>query len=174
MCSALGRSGAPTLARPPPPQLPRPSITGEATKRLSIIVPAYNEEERLPATLDETLGCAARRPTSAGRSRAARPVCSGDCSARRRACAAAVPFRRRAQPPGHPPPRLRRYLQRRRDREGPAFTYEVIIVDDGSKDGTPRVALDYARRNGSDAVRLLRMPHNRRAGAGGMRRARRC
>ena len=28
------------------------------------------------------------------------------------------------------------YLQRRRDRQGAFFTYEVIIVDDGSKDGT--------------------------------------
>lgn len=28
------------------------------------------------------------------------------------------------------------YLQRRRDRQGPYFTYEVIIVDDGSKDDT--------------------------------------
>jgi cellulose synthase/poly-beta-1,6-N-acetylglucosamine synthase-like glycosyltransferase len=30
------------------------------------------------------------------------------------------------------------YLQRRRNRAGPAFTYEVIIVDDGSKDNTAR------------------------------------
>jgi cellulose synthase/poly-beta-1,6-N-acetylglucosamine synthase-like glycosyltransferase len=54
-----------------------------------------------------------------------------------------------------------RYLQRRRNKQGPAWTYEVIIVDDGSRDATPRVALDYARRHGTDAVRLLRMPHNR-------------
>lgn len=73
-----------------------------------------------------------------------------------------------ASPPPPPSPG-RSYLQRRRNKAGPAFTYEVIIVDDGSRDGTARVALDYARRQGSDAVRLLRMPHNRgkvRAGTG--------
>jgi hypothetical protein len=44
-----------------------------------------------------------------------------------------------------------------------------VIVDDGSRDGTARVALDYARRNGVDAVRLLRMPQNRgKARRGGL------
>eukprot|EP00878_Enallax_costatus_P019349 GHUV01020412.1.p1 GENE.GHUV01020412.1~~GHUV01020412.1.p1 ORF type:complete len:306 (+),score=94.75 GHUV01020412.1:1639-2556(+) len=85
-----------------------PSIWSEATKKLSVIIPAYNEQDRLPATLDETLS----------------------------------------------------YLQRRRDRQGPAFTYELIIVDDGSKDNTASVAMDYVRQHGIDAVRLLRLPYN--------------
>ena len=38
-----------------PAQVPCPSIFGEASKSLSIVIPAYNEEERLPATLVETL-----------------------------------------------------------------------------------------------------------------------
>jgi dolichyl-phosphate beta-glucosyltransferase len=85
-----------------------PSIWSPATKRLSVVIPAYNEEERLPATLDEALA----------------------------------------------------YLARRRDAAGPAFTYEVIVVDDGSSDGTAAVAMDYVRREGIDAVRLLQLPHN--------------
>jgi dolichyl-phosphate beta-glucosyltransferase len=88
--------------------LPCPSIWSPATKQLSIIIPAYNEEDRLPGTLDETLG----------------------------------------------------YLQRRRNKQGPAFTYEVIIVDDGSKDNTAAVALGYVKSQGIDAVRLLKLPHN--------------
>lgn len=85
-----------------------PSIWSEATKKLSIIIPAYNEQDRLPATLDETLT----------------------------------------------------YLQRRRDKQGAVFTYEVIIVDDGSKDNTANVVMDYVRQHGVDAVRLLQLPYN--------------
>eukprot|EP00877_Chromochloris_zofingiensis_P010328 jgi/Chrzof1/5549/Cz16g07060.t1 len=88
--------------------LPCPSITSEPTKSLSIIIPAYNEEDRLPGTLNETIS----------------------------------------------------YLQQRRNKQGPAFTYEIIIVDDGSKDATAKVAFGYVRTHGIDAVRLLRLPQN--------------
>jgi dolichyl-phosphate beta-glucosyltransferase len=44
--------------------------------------------------------------------------------------------------------------------QGPAFTYEVIIVDDGSKDSTAAVAMGFVKRHGVDAVRLLRLPYN--------------
>jgi dolichyl-phosphate beta-glucosyltransferase len=83
-------------------------------------VPAYNESERLPATLDETLRCASalleprhRQPGS--------------------------PQRR--HPPSRPhlrPCARRSFLQKQRDRQGPAFTYEIIVVDDGSQDDTAR------------------------------------
>ena len=36
-------------------QLPLPSILDPPTKALSCIIPAYNEEDRLASTLDETL-----------------------------------------------------------------------------------------------------------------------
>lgn len=52
------------------------------------------------------------------------------------------------------------YLQQRRNKQGPAFTYEIIIVDDGSKDATAKVAFGYVRTHGIDAVRLLRLPQN--------------
>lgn len=90
-------------------QVPAPSIFSDATKSLSVVVPAYNEEDRLPQMLEEMLA----------------------------------------------------FLQRRRDRQGPLFTYEVIVVDDGSTDETQRVALQFVRRLGFDAVRLLQLPRNR-------------
>ncbi len=36
----------------------------------------------------------------------------------------------------------------------------MIVVDDGSRDGTRRVIFDYIRRHGLDAVRLLQQPAN--------------
>ncbi len=52
-------------------------------------------------------------------------------------------------------------MQRRRDRLGPHFTYEIIVVDDGSKDATARVAVQYTQKHGPDAVRVLRVSENR-------------
>jgi GT2 family glycosyltransferase len=40
----------------------------------------------------------------------------------------------------------------------PADRYEVIVVDDGSKDETPRTALETSRSGGGPAVRLVRQP----------------
>ena len=37
---------------------------------------------------------------------------------------------------------------------------QVIVVDDGSRDGTRRVVFDYIRKHGLDAVRLIQQPAN--------------
>ncbi|XP_019508718.1 PREDICTED: dolichyl-phosphate beta-glucosyltransferase isoform X2 [Hipposideros armiger] len=62
-----------------------PSIRDSPTKQLSVVVPSYNEEKRLPVMMDEALG----------------------------------------------------YLEERQ-KQDPTFTYEVIVVDDGSKDQTSK------------------------------------
>jgi dolichyl-phosphate beta-glucosyltransferase len=95
-----------------PARVAPPSLFAAPTKSLSVVIPAYNEEDRLPNTLEETLA----------------------------------------------------YLQRRRDRQGPNFTYEVVIVDDGSRDATVASANRFVRRHGFDAVRVLRLPANRGKG----------
>ena len=53
-----------------------------------------------------------------------------------------------------------RYLQRRRDTEGAAFSYEVIVVDDGSTDNTVHQAFEHVRQHGFDAVRVLQLARN--------------
>ncbi|NXD70775.1 ALG5 glucosyltransferase, partial [Eolophus roseicapillus] len=63
-----------------------PSIHDAPTRELSVVVPSYNEEDRLPLMMDEALD----------------------------------------------------YLEKRQKRD-PSFTYEVIVVDDGSKDETTKV-----------------------------------
>lgn len=90
-------------------KLPKANILGEASKTLSIILPAYNEDGRIQSTLTEALT----------------------------------------------------YLQRRRDREGPGFTYEVIVADDGSKDATSRVAMEFVRQHGQDTVKVVRLTRNK-------------
>ena len=94
-----------------------PSLDDPASIDLSVIVPAYNEQLRLPKMLDECLTFLNKRNT----------------------------------------------------------TYEVIIVDDGSKDSTTQTALDYVDKFGSDKVRVLTLAKNRGKGGAvrmGMLRAR--
>ncbi|XP_075562785.1 dolichyl-phosphate beta-glucosyltransferase isoform X3 [Pelecanus crispus] len=62
-----------------------PSIHDPPTRELSVVVPSYNEEDRLPLMMDEALD----------------------------------------------------YLEKRQ-KQDPSFTYEVIVVDDGSKDQTTK------------------------------------
>ena len=51
-----------------------------------------------------------------------------------------------------------------RQKANPKFTYEVIIVDDGSKDQTTATALEFSKRYGDDKVRVLKLHHNRGKG----------
>jgi dolichyl-phosphate beta-glucosyltransferase len=83
-----------------------PSLDSPASLKLSVIVPAYNEELRLPKMLNECLEFLEARTSS----------------------------------------------------------YEVIIVDDGSKDTTTEVGLDYVEKYGSEKVRVLSLSRNRGKG----------
>lgn len=52
-------------------------------------------------------------------------------------------------------------------------SYEVIIVDDGSKDDTTKVALKYSEKYGCEKVRVLTLEKNRGKG-GAVRLVIRC
>ncbi|XP_029458589.1 dolichyl-phosphate beta-glucosyltransferase [Rhinatrema bivittatum] len=88
-----------------------PSLHSPPTLQLSVVVPSYNEEKRLPTMLDEAL----------------------------------------------------KYLENRQ-MHNPSFTYEVIVVDDGSRDQTSKVALKYTKKLGSERVRVLTLVKNRGKG----------
>ncbi|CAH8843124.1 unnamed protein product [Trichobilharzia szidati] len=87
-------------------------LTERPEKELSVIIPAYNEVERLPTMLAETLD----------------------------------------------------YLNKRKNLNK-AFTFEVIIVNDGSKDHTREIAQKYSKMEGSDTVRVISLSRNRGKGA---------
>jgi dolichyl-phosphate beta-glucosyltransferase len=79
-------------------------VETEASPELSIVIPCYNEEQRLPRTIEQ----------------------------------------------------IERYLA------GTGASYELILVDDGSTDGTRKIMDAAAERNRS--VRLEALPHNRGKG----------
>lgn len=86
--------------------------TQAASKHLSVIVPSYNEEDRIAVMLDETVA----------------------------------------------------YLQGRAA-EDDQFGWEIVIVDDGSRDRTTPLALEYVERYGVDNIRVLTLKKN--VGKGG-------
>ncbi|KAK9742455.1 hypothetical protein RND81_03G174100 [Saponaria officinalis] len=87
--------------------VPCPSIYDPAEKYMSLIIPAFNEEQRLPSALEDTM----------------------------------------------------KYLQQRSEKDK-SFTYEVVIVDDGSKDGTKSVAFEFVKKYKIENVRLLLLGRN--------------
>eukprot|EP00808_Paulinella_micropora_P027356 g77808.t1 len=46
----------------------------------------------------------------------------------------------------------------------PTFTWELVIVDDGSKDRTKHVAMDYVKQYGADKLRVLSLDQNQGKG----------
>lgn len=55
------------------------------------------------------------------------------------------------------------YLEKRSELES-SFKYEILIVNDGSKDKTSEVALSYSQKYGTEKVRLLELKENRGKG----------
>lgn len=88
-------------------KVPCPSVLDPPEKYISLIVPAYNEEYRLPEALTETLNYLKRRSTA-----------------------------------------------------DKSFSYEVLIVDDGSTDGTSKVAFSFVKQHKIDNVRVLLLGRN--------------
>ncbi|KAK6085918.1 Dolichyl-phosphate beta-glucosyltransferase [Seiridium cupressi] len=110
-----------------------------ASLRLSVVIPAYNEEKRiLPALeeaikyLDATFGRDAKRAISSEKSTS--PTTTS--------------HRRIKNPP-----------------QEELAGYEILIVDDGSKDKTEQVVLEFSEKHGlHDVLRLITLEKNRGKG----------
>ncbi|XP_048839058.1 dolichyl-phosphate beta-glucosyltransferase [Brienomyrus brachyistius] len=88
-----------------------PFLQTPHSRELTVVVPSYNEQLRLPVMMEEAM----------------------------------------------------EYLENRQKQQS-SFTYEVIVVDDGSKDKTTEVALGYTKRYGASKVRVLTLVKNRGKG----------
>lgn len=100
----------------------------EATLDLSVVVPAYNEEQRLPFMLDEAIAFLEDR----------RKVAKGNSQ-------------------------ILKDLYATRGKRG--FTYELIVVDDGSSDETTKCAQEYGKKmEQSDLIRVITLEKNRGKG----------
>ncbi|VDL87722.1 unnamed protein product [Nippostrongylus brasiliensis] len=120
----------PNLLRSDP--LERPRFT-DSSVYLSVIVPAMNEEDRLPIMLDECVEyLSERRKNEKEFSFEDRlPIMLDECI---------------------------EYLSERRKNEK-EFSFEIIVVDDGSVDRTADIAAEYGRKT-DGAVKVLKLERN--------------
>lgn len=90
---------------------------------LSVVVPAYNEELRLPKMLDEALSFLEQKQKDSHKAKKSETIYNSN-----------------------------------------KFTYEVIIVDDGSSDQTTKCALEYRDKYGGDKIIVKTLSKNRGKG----------
>ncbi|KAM0321713.1 hypothetical protein ACHAQA_009952 [Verticillium albo-atrum] len=140
--------------------LPDAGAIEPAAVRVSVVIPAYNEEARILPALEEAV---AYLDENFGRAPASSVSASASAST-----LSPPPASARRTPSPH-----------RRVQNAPADTlagYEILIIDDGSSDATIAVALEFARKHAlHDILRVVRLAANRGKGGAvthGMRHAR--
>ncbi|KAI0132039.1 glycosyl transferase family 2-domain-containing protein [Xylariales sp. AK1849] len=111
-----------------------------ASLRMSVVIPAYNEEKRILPALEEAV-----KYLDARFGREPRPTSTGE-----KITSPTTVHRKMRNPP-----------------QEELAGYEIIIVNDGSRDKTEQVVLDFSRKRGlHDIIRLVTLEKNRGKGGG--------
>ncbi|KAI1176631.1 glycosyltransferase family 2 protein [Nemania sp. FL0916] len=126
---------------------------------VSVVIPAYNEEDRLLPTLEEAVAYLDEnygRPEPPPTSTHLRPD-DGASKGNKNKSRSKSPISRPSTP--------RRHLHAQNTPRDDLAGYEILLVNDGSRDGTVDVALQFAREHGlHDILRVVTLEKNRGKG----------
>ena len=125
------------------PKLVEERKEGDEGVQLSIVIPAYNEQDRLKKMLTETAGHLEALRTQGKSVLGAGPATHTNGGAH-----------------GNTPAHANRTAL-----EGPLERYEVLVIDDGSRDETVSEAIAFAKQNKSVDIRVVKMGKNCGKGA---------
>lgn len=149
-------------AFPPDPTVLPVTAIGDiepAEVRVSVVFPAYNEEARMAPALEEAV---AYLDAEFGRPPASPPTTASSAAA-----ATTTPTSPGSARPRHHAARHAKREPKPDDGGGAKPGYEILIVNDGSRDATVAVALEFARKHGlAHVLRVVTLEKNRGKGGG--------
>ncbi|KAI1150229.1 glycosyltransferase family 2 protein [Nemania diffusa] len=140
--------------------IPDAGVIEPAEVLVTVVFPAYNEEDRILPTLEEAVEYLDEKYGRATRDTHLKPDSSSSGAKR----------------PASRPSTPRRHLHAQNTPRDDLSGYEILVVNDGSSDRTVDVALQFSREHGlHDILRVVTLETNRGKGGGvthGLRHAR--
>ncbi|KAJ1914465.1 dolichyl-phosphate beta-glucosyltransferase [Tieghemiomyces parasiticus] len=130
---------------------PLDSVLDPPRCTLSVVVPAYNESQRLPTMLADAYAYLEARTQGLGKETGGSSDVEHSAESSTVGSPACTPTEDTGFPRSPVWPRC-------------SFSYEIIVVDDGSRDNTAQVALEFARNHQLTNLRVIKFKQNRGKG----------